>query len=416
MKVILISDYFYPFTPGGSEWSVFELAKSLNHKKVKTLVVSLNYGTKIHDNYKGINIQRIPFIKKIRNSRSVVNPIWQNNPIFFIISAYFIAKITSTEKPDIIHVHGKFLIPGAIIAGFITKIPVIVTIRDKQILCPIGKCFFNPKSFNTCTFWQYFTDDFPWFIKYYTNRNLLVIAYAFFGAIWSRISGNIIKYLAKKAAIVTTISNSQRKYLESSGFKNVKVIYNTAEFKSSKIIPKKTKSVLFVGKLSKGKGIELLIDTIEEILKMYKVIFVFAGSIQSANIEDRLNDKQIKPYVKLLGNVNYKDLPTFYKTSSLLVMPSIYPESFGRAVLESLSVGTPVVVTNTGALPEIVEDKVTGRICRPTTKNLKEAILDVLQNEERYKKNIIKKFNFLKEKFMINPVEEYFYLYKNQTK
>ena len=90
MKVILISDYFYPFSPGGSEWSVFELAKSLNQNGVKTLVVSLNYGAKKYDIYKGIKIVRIPFLKKIKSSRSVVSPIWQNNPIFFIISAYFL--------------------------------------------------------------------------------------------------------------------------------------------------------------------------------------------------------------------------------------------------------------------------------------------------------------------------------------
>ena len=83
MKVILISDYFYPFTPGGSEWSVFELAKALNKNKVKTLVVSLNYGNKIYDVYKGIKIQRIPFYKKASGPRSIVNPIWQNKYIEF---------------------------------------------------------------------------------------------------------------------------------------------------------------------------------------------------------------------------------------------------------------------------------------------------------------------------------------------
>ena len=97
-------------------------------------------------------------------------------------------------------------------------------------------------------------------------------------------------------------------------------------------------------------------------------------------------------------------------------MPSIYPESFGRSALESLSFGTPVVVTNTGALPEIIEEKITGRVCQPTIENLKEAILEVLQNEEKYRNNITRKYLTLKEKFMINPTKEYLDLYNDQIK
>lgn len=416
MKIFLITDYFYPFTPGGSEWSVYELAKALIQAKVDTQIVTINYGADSQEEYRGLKIQRIPFLKKLKDSRSVVSPIWQNNPIFFITSAYFLIKLIRAENPDIIHVHGKFLIPGAVIAGLITNKPVVATIRDKQILCPIGKCFFNQKHFNACTFWQYLTEDFPWFAKNYLGRNLFAIVYAFFGAIWSRISGEIIKYFAKKATVVTTISNSQRKYLEFAGFKNVKVIYNTAQFKNPKVTPSKTKSILFVGKLSKGKGVELLLDAAEEILKKSKVSFSFAGSIQSTGIKNRLNQRPLKPYIKLLGNVDYNDLPTLYKTSSILVMPSIYPESFGRSALEALSFGTPVVVTNTGAFPEIIEDKITGRVCQPTVKNLKEAILEVLQNEEKYRNNIAKKYPFLKEKFMLDPVKKYLALYKDLTK
>ena len=71
MKIILISDYFYPFTPGGSEWSVYELAKALSKNRVESLVLSINYGAKRRDEYKGIRIERIPFFKKIKDSRSV---------------------------------------------------------------------------------------------------------------------------------------------------------------------------------------------------------------------------------------------------------------------------------------------------------------------------------------------------------
>ncbi len=143
MKVFLVSDYFYPFTPGGSEWSVYELAKSLKRKKINPVVVSLNYGARGNEIFMGIEVIRLPFFKKLSNSRKVVNPFWQNNPIFLLTSSLNMFKSIKKENPSIIHVNGKFLIPASIIAGFLLRKPVVVTIRDKQLLCPIGKCFFE---------------------------------------------------------------------------------------------------------------------------------------------------------------------------------------------------------------------------------------------------------------------------------
>jgi len=416
MKIFLIADYFYPYNPGGTEWSVYELAKAFKKSSIDSTVITLNYGSKQEEIYHGIKIIRLPFFKKLKDKRAVVNPIWQNNLLFFLTSAYYLFKIIKSENPEIIHVHGKFLIPAAIISGFISKKPVIVTIRDKQIICPIGKCFFDQKRFKSCNFWEFLISDFPWFIKNYTNKKPFVIAHIFIGVIWSRFAGEIIKFFAKRAIQITTISNSQKKYLEANGFKNVKVIYNTADFKISKVIIPKIKSVLFVGKLSKGKGVELLLDAAESLLKNNKIKFLFAGQVQSLKIKNRLKQKPLKSSSTLLGSVDYNDLPGIYRKVSVLAMPSIYPESFGRAALESLSNGTPVVVTDVGALSEIVEDKITGRVVPTAMDSLKEAILDVLKNEKQYKKNIAKNYEKLRDKFNTNPIYDYVKLYKEYTK
>lgn len=416
MKVLLVSDYFYPFTPGGAEWSVYELAQAFKKKGVEAIIATLNYGAVRRETYKGLCVIRLPFAKKLSGSREVVNPFWQNNPIFWITSAYHLIQVIQKERPEIINIHGKFLIPAAVISGFITKKPVIVTIRDKQTLCPIGKCFFNPKRQKACSFWEYLTSDFPWFCAHYAGKNPIAVFYALIGAIWSRLAGTIIKFFAKNAAVVTTISNSQKMYLEANGFKNVKVIYNTAGFKNPNANVSKKKLVLYVGKLSKGKGVELLLDTARSILEDKKVDFVFAGALQSETIKNKLQEKLLKSHTKLLGGVGYHNLPKVYREASVVVMPSIYPESFGRIALESLTYGTPAVVVNTGALPEIIEDKITGRVAEVSVISLKEAILDVLDNEKIYRENIRKNYTKLEKKFMTSPINKYIRLYKELAK
>ncbi len=412
MKIFLVSDYFYPFTPGGSEWSVYELAKALKKNNIEVVIVTINYGAKTEEHYHKVKVVRIPFFKKLKSSRSVVNPIWQNNPIFFLSSTYHLYRIVKKENPDIIHIHGKFLIPASIIVGFLTRKPTIITSRDKQILCSIGKCFFNPNRLKACSFWEYLTSDFLWFYNNYTSKNPFVLFYSFAGAVWSRITGNIIKFFAKRANKITAISNSQKKYLEANGFKDVHVIYNTANFTSPKVLPSKKKTVIFAGKLSKGKGIELLIEAAIKILKKRKVTFIFAGSVDSKNLIERAQkNKDFRENSKFLGGIDHNDLMDFYKDSSLVVMPSIYPEAFGRVALEALAVGIPVVVSDFGGLPEIIDDRITGRVINPTAENLAGAIIDILDNEKKYKDNIKREYTRLKNKFEIIPLKMYLKLY-----
>jgi len=53
--------------------------------------------------------------------------------------------------------------------------------------------------------------------------------------------------------------------------------------------------------------------------------------------------------------VNESDLPGLYAQAELLVLPS-FDEGFGLPVIEAMACGTPVIVSNGGALPEVVGD------------------------------------------------------------
>lgn len=418
MKIFMLSDYFWPHNPGGSEWSVFELAKALAQKKVESTVVTLNYGAPRKETFEGIKITRLPFFKKLTDKRKVVNPVWQNNPIFFLSTALALLRVIKEEKQSLIHVHGKFLIPAAIIAGFISNVPVIVTIRDKQLLCSIGKCFFEKNRFRACNLWEYLTKDLPWFWEsYVTDKNLFTLVYIFLGAVWTRLAYELIKFFAKRARVIIAISNSQKAYLVKNGFENVKVIYNTAQFRtpSSKVQAKK--SVLFVGKLSKGKGGEVLARAIKILIKKNDIEFLFAGTPDLKSLyESILTKQELTKHVKFLGSLDHEELTKLYERVSLVVMPSIYPEAFGRVAMESLAQGTPAVVANTGALPEIVEDRITGRVVEPEAELLTEAILDVIKNEREYKDNIKRKYPKLKNKFHDIPMKAHLNLYRSLVK
>lgn len=59
------------------------------------------------------------------------------------------------------------------------------------------------------------------------------------------------------------------------------------------------------------------------------------------------------------------DVPQVLRAMDLMVHASVRPEPFGRVIIESMAASTPVVATDGGAVPEIIEDRVTGLLVQP---------------------------------------------------
>jgi glycosyltransferase involved in cell wall biosynthesis len=84
------------------------------------------------------------------------------------------------------------------------------------------------------------------------------------------------------------------------------------------------------------------------------------------------------PNVEFVGELSEADKPAFYAGAAATLFPSDWPEPFGLVLIESLAAGTPVVALRRGAVPEIVEQGVSGYICDDVdemTANVERAIL-----------------------------------------
>jgi N-acetyl-alpha-D-glucosaminyl L-malate synthase BshA len=119
--------------------------------------------------------------------------------------------------------------------------------------------------------------------------------------------------------------------------------------------------ILTVSRLVRVKSVETIIRAAPIILQRNRhVKFVIAGDgpeyLYLLGLARTMN---VDNHFRFVGRVSPAELPTYYAASDLFVLTSLY-EAFGLVILEAMAAGKPVIATNVGAIPEIVDDRVTG--------------------------------------------------------
>jgi glycosyltransferase involved in cell wall biosynthesis len=104
-------------------------------------------------------------------------------------------------------------------------------------------------------------------------------------------------------------------------------------------------------------GLEDLIDSAIHVRRQVPdALIVIAGKGPLANtLARRIADAGLADHVRLAGFIADEELPVAYRAADITVVPSVALEGFGLVVAESLSAGTPVLVTDVGGLPETIE-------------------------------------------------------------
>jgi glycosyltransferase involved in cell wall biosynthesis/LmbE family N-acetylglucosaminyl deacetylase/SAM-dependent methyltransferase len=150
-------------------------------------------------------------------------------------------------------------------------------------------------------------------------------------------------------------------------------------------IQRSAQTVLYVGRIERLKGISTLLQAASQTREsLPQTHFVFAGDFHSSlsEIEFRslVHQHGLDSHVVLLGSVGWKVLSEWYQRSTISVLPSHY-ETFGVAALEPMAFGTPVIATSGGALSEVVESDVSGKlVAAGDSRALAGALTELLEN------------------------------------
>jgi len=141
---------------------------------------------------------------------------------------------------------------------------------------------------------------------------------------------------------------------------------------------KDTPIVLFVGRVDDPrKGLDILIEAFRHVLVSVDAQLLVVGRGVKPEIRDLENPVGEKIY--FIGYVDEVTLKKFYSLCTVYVCPSRL-EGFGLTILEAFAAGKPVVATNVGAIPELVQDKNGILIEREDISSMAKAITHYLKN------------------------------------
>ncbi len=222
------------------------------------------------------------------------------------------------------------------------------------------------------------------------------------------------KQAAEKADIIITISKyTQNKIIQLYEIEKekIRIVPNGVDIQKFK--PRKNltrikrqiginnrQCVLFVGRLIPRKGLSFLVQAAKHIIKeKEQTAFVIVGDGPQKNqLISYLEKNRIRKNFIFLGDIKDEILPLIYNCAEIFVFPSVQ-EGQGIALLEAQAASKPVITFNTGGVRETILNQETGLLVEPNNKELANAIMKLLKNNEMRNKMGKKGREFVSKNF-----------------
>jgi glycosyltransferase involved in cell wall biosynthesis len=200
----------------------------------------------------------------------------------------------------------------------------------------------------------------------------------------------------RKATVIITLSENYKRYLVSKGLPQEKIEVIPCGVDTELFNPKVSpislgdnyeSLILYVGRISSQKGLDLLLEAFPEILREHpNTLLAIIGLCDQPTFWRKIQSdlRNIKSHVKFFGSMSQDLLAKYYRTADLLVFPSRY-ESFAMVPLEASACGTPVVSTFAGAVEDATK-KVAYLVENEKPSHLAKSVNYLLSNSDLRKK------------------------------
>lgn len=210
------------------------------------------------------------------------------------------------------------------------------------------------------------------------------------------------------ADVITVVSKEAKDHYSKLGF-NVYHIPNAIDMSKIPIEGKRLflKQIIFVGRLSKEKGIIQLLNILEFLPKDVNLLILGSGPLENLITEAA----QKSPNLKYLGYKSKEETLELMKGSDLLIQPSLV-EGISSTLLEAMACNIPIIASNVSGNRELITNNENGFLIDPNNPELiAKCIVELLLDKEKYSKFVEKSLNVVRNYSLEKIGKQYFELY-----
>ena len=340
MKILHVNNNFHFL--GGTEQYLYSICHELNQLSYRNIVLHGSPHDNAFNNIAEKNYP-IPFLDDF-NTRLKTELKRQ------------VKSILDNEDPDIVYLHN---IHNPYVVEVLTELkPVVKYVHDHESYCPKGIRIVNDTLCSNTL-----------------SRRCIINAFRGNGYRCMGRRGEPFKIVKKIRQMImnkqahrnvrkfVVASNHMKNNLLMQGYQDDKiaVIPYFTEIPDDIIAESQQNNILFVGRVSPEKGLDIFIESLALLEADFRFIIVGDGSPDYVDmLHHKVREKNLEDKVEFCGWIENKRMGDYYAKSAFLVVPSIWPEPFGIIGIEAMAHGRPAISFNVGGIPEWLEDEKTG--------------------------------------------------------
>lgn len=341
MKILFVNKFFH--MNGGSERVFFQERNFLIKDGHTVIDFSMGDGRNFHSPYSVYFVPNISY----HGHRRIQSKL--HDAVSFIHSSIAVKNLEiliKRERPEIAHLHNIYhqLTPSIITLLKKYGVKVVMTLHDYKLICPGYLALHGDEICTKCNGSQFYQTVKTHCQGSYGKEMLLMIE-----AYWH-------KWKHSYEGVDCFISPSQ--FLADLASARISpnklvVLRNGIDLIQYRSALKDKQYVLFLGRLSKEKGIETLLHAYRK-----RKTGIPLNVVGTGPLERTLTHQY--PEVRFLGFKKGQNLKTLISEASFVVVPSEWYENCSMVVLETMAMGKPVIGSRVGGIPEQIEDGKTG--------------------------------------------------------
>ncbi len=352
LSVMMLSWEYPPRVIGGISPHIYFLSKALAKQDVKVYVVTCDFpGAPAHEVTDGVEVYRIDSYKS--PSPDFATWVYLMNMNMQRETAVLMKKIGS--KVDVIHAHDWLVANAGIGLKHVFRKPLLVTMHSTEMGRRDGLHTTTEKMIHETEAWLTYE---AWKVICCSDYMVSHVRYVF-------------GLPNDKLVMVPNGVNTH----------NYDIDNDFQTFRAKYALPDE-KIVLYVGRLVYEKGIHILINAVPKILTKVNAKFIIVGSgYMKEQLLNIVRSMGLEHKVMFEGFMDEPTLLKLQKCADVSVVPSLF-EPFGIVALEAMAAKSPIVVSDTGGLSEIVDHDKTGVKVYPNNPDsLAWGIIKVLQDD-----------------------------------